>query len=483
MQPSDVVRSRGRPAVARSSVAAIAAVAVLALAPGRAAAHTELASSTPPAGAAVAGVDAIELRFSRAVEPVASRIRVSDTTGAVELGPAKGTDGNTALAVAVPPLGEGVYQVVWDVMAEDGARTGGHFSFTVAPAAPSGPTISGVPVPGTQDPAPATGPLARHAAQASSAPAASTVATDLRLHDDGHGAGAFTGSLARGVLDASVATLVGGLAFVAAVWPQGARVPRTRRLLWVAAILAALASFELTAVQHASAVGLGPFEALLPTNQWHALQFRFGGIAAARAVLLAASALLTARLTGRSGGAGSVAWYTAATVVALGLAETVVLLGHASTPGALATGARLFHVLGVSVWIGGLVMLLCVVVPRRRVDELLRVLPRFSALATAAVASLVVGGAVLAVDHVGTAGALPSTGYGRVLLAKVAVVAALLAAASHCRRHVRTCLEAADRPVADSVARPIALWVGTEVGLMVVVMGLTALLVSRVPPG
>jgi putative copper export protein len=176
-------------------------------------------------------------------------------------------------------------------------------------------------------------------------------------------------------------------------------------------------------------------------------------------------------------------WCATTTAVALGLVETLVLLGHSSTPGALATGARLLHVLGVSLWIGGLVMLLCVVVPRRRVDELLVVLPRFSALATGAVAVLTMGGVVLAIDLVGSASALPSTGYGRVLLAKVAVVGALLLAASLSRRHVRTCLQAPDRLATDTVVRPLAIWVGTEVGLMVAVLGLTALLVSRVPPG
>jgi copper transport protein len=177
-----------------------------------------------------------------------------------------------------------------------------------------------------------------------------------------------------------------------------------------------------------------------------------------------------------------VVWCVTATAIALGLAETLVLLGHESAPGILQTGARLLHVLGVSVWIGGLVMLVCVVFPRRRVDELVAVLPRFSALAASSVVVLTVGGLVLAVDLVGTTGALPSTGYGRMLLAKVAVVGVLLAAASVSRRQVQLTLTSPKRLATESVVRPLVLWVGTEVALMGLVIGLTAFLVSRVPP-
>jgi putative copper export protein len=287
--------------------------------------------------------------------------------------------------------------------------------------------------------------------------------------------------VARGVLDASLATLVGGLAFVLAVWPQGARLARTRQVLWAAAFLAAFASFELAAIQHAEATGLGLGQALSPRHQWQALQFRFGQVAAVRIVLLGLGAVLTARLA-RERTSRRVAW-CAVTGIALGLAETLVLLGHTSAPGVLATGARLLHVVAVSVWIGGLVMLLVVVLPRRRVEELVAVLPRFSALASASVGILLVGGVVLSVDLVGTAGALPSTGYGRMLLAKVAIVGVLLVAASASRQHVRAALSTPDRLAGASVARPLAVWVGTEVGLMAVVLALTALLVARVPPG
>jgi putative copper export protein/methionine-rich copper-binding protein CopC len=465
--------------MAASAPALGLALVLLTAAP--AAAHTELVSSTPAPGASVAEVRTIELRFSEGIEVAASHVWIEDTAGYLELSPPSPVEGvEHSLSVPVPPLGDGTYSVTWHVLAADGAPAQGTFSFTLAGSA-AAPAASVAP------PATLADPAADFPPDTSLAVPIDRDAVVRRLPElpgHGHAPGDLTTAAARTVLDASLATLVGGLAFVVAVWPQGARLVRTRQLLWIAALLAGFASFELAAFQHAAVSGLNTAEALSPWHQWDALQFRFGRIAAVRAVLLGAAAVLTARLA-RDGARAtrSITWLAATTVVVLGLAETLVLLGHTSGSGVVASGARLLHVLAVTTWIGGLVMLLCVVVPRRRVDELLTVLPRFSALATGAVVILTAGGVLLAVDLVGTAGALPSTGYGRVLLAKLAVVGVLLYAASRSRRHVRACLRGSDQLAAAAVVRPLAVWVGTEVGLVAVVLGLTALLVTRIPPG
>jgi putative copper export protein len=302
------------------------------------------------------------------------------------------------------------------------------------------------------------------------------------LHQD-HGSD-LPGGTARVLLDASLASLIGGLAFIVTVWPQGASFASTRLLLWAAALVAALTSLDLAVIQHASAEGLSLVSALGPSHLLQSLQFRFGRIAAARLVLLTLAAALTTRLS-RGGAltARSARWCAAATAVAIGLFETVVLLGHDGRSGALAEGARLVHTLGVSVWLGGLVMLFVVVLPRRSTEELLAVLPRFSALATAAVVSLLVGGVVLSIELVGAANALPTTSYGRVLVLKLVVVAVLLVAASRSRDVVRRRLvRASSRRVRLAAAGPIATWVGIELALMTVVLALTALLVSSTPP-
>jgi putative copper export protein len=281
------------------------------------------------------------------------------------------------------------------------------------------------------------------------------------------------------LLDASLATLVGGLAFVATVWPAGAASARTRRMLWAATLLAALTSFVLAVVQHATATGLNLGQALEPAHLRDTLHYRFGRVAAARVVLLGVSALLMTRLHSlRQRSASATAWWTVATAVAFGLFETVVLLGHNSEAGGVEGWARLVHTVGISVWLGGLLVLFVVVLPRRRRDELLTVLPRFSRLATVAVGSVVLAGIVLAVDLVGGVSALPSTTYGRVLLLKLVVVGGLLAVASRSRKRVRGVMATS----ADDLARPLATWVAIELGLMVAVFALTAVLVSQAPP-
>lgn len=463
----------------------VVGVGALLLVARPAAAHTELESSSPGDGTTVEQLDRIDLDFTEDIEVALSHVWLQDAAGIIELAPATAIDGRPdRISVPVPPVGDGRYTVTWHVVAADATPVQGTFTFTLAvPAAGAGvgpvvvdPSVT-VPPPDVSG-AIAVDELGRPLAE--SPPATTpTIATIPAIPEHGHGAGGATRTLARGLLDASLSTLIGGLAFVAAVWPQGARLARTRLVLWSAAILATLASFELAAFQHADATGLSTLAALSPWHQWDALQFRFGQVAAARIVLLLVAAVLTARLArGGERQARSIPWCAAAAGLALGLVETLVLLGHTSDPGPVATAARLAHVLGVSVWLGGLVMLCCVVLPRRRADELLAVLPRFSALATVSVGVLTVGGAVLAVDLVGAAGALPSTDYGRALLAKVALVALLLFVASLSRGWVRS-----DLSSSVSVARPLAIWIGTEVGLMAAVFGLTAVLVTQLPPG
>jgi putative copper export protein len=62
-----------------------------------------------------------------------------------------------------------------------------------------------------------------------------------------------------------------------------------------------------------------------------------------------------------------------------------------------------------------------------------------------------------------------------VLVLKLIVVAILLAAASRSRAHVRGRIGTAGSNV-------LATWVGIELGLIVLVFALTALLVSNAPP-
>jgi copper transport protein len=210
------------------------------------------------------------------------------------------------------------------------------------------------------------------------------------------------------------------------------------------------------------------------------------GIAlAARGLLwVLAAVVLSALLQGGGCTARSPGWRVGALAVSLGLLRTTGMTGHNSegtepTWGAL---ADLVHLLGASLWIGGLVMLAVAVLPRRDPDELALVVPRYSKLAGASVAAIAVAGLVLAWQVVGSYDALLHTSYGQLLLVKTGVLALVLFAAWRSRQWVRTRLELAVllRGEAATV-RPFGYSVAAETGLVLVVLAVTSLLVTADP--
>lgn len=471
--------------VVRGAVGGVVALSALVLLAGPAAAHTKLVESSPADGATVTSFERIDLRFTEPIELAGSHVWVTDVAGSMELAGLAAIGGSsTTLTVPVPPLGEGDYEITWHVLAADGDPVQGTFRVVVAapttPAAGTDPGVTATTLDPAADPKPdESGAIPLSAVKSLTPPPA--------VGDHGHGPGDLVRAIARGVLDGALAVLVGGLGFVALVWPRGAALLRTRQVLWGSSGVAAIASLELTAFQHAGATGISTFAALTPAQQLGALDFHFGRVGAVRVVLLVGVVALVAalvRVPRRS--APPVLWVAAAVGLALALSETMVLLGQSTSVLSADGLARLTHVVGISAWIGGLVMLLAVALPRRRSAELLAVLPRFSRFATAAIATLMLGGVLLAVEHLGSPGALTGTAYGRVLVAKLVVVGLVLVVAAGSRAHVRACLQADQvTPGAldgRAVARPLVLWAGIEVGLLAAVLAITAVLVVRVPP-
>ena len=75
----------------------------------------------------------VRMWFDGAIEPVFSTLRVQDASGKqVDSG-----DGHvdpsdpTLLEVSLPPLPAGTYRVIWSVVARDGHRTEGDYTFTI----------------------------------------------------------------------------------------------------------------------------------------------------------------------------------------------------------------------------------------------------------------------------------------------------------------------------------------------------------------
>ncbi|EPJ37326.1 putative Copper transport protein YcnJ [Streptomyces afghaniensis 772] len=173
-----------------------------------------------------------------------------------------------------------------------------------------------------------------------------------------------------------------------------------------------------------------------------------------------------------------------ALAVTFGLLRTTGMTGHSSegpepTWGAV---ADFVHLLGASLWIGGLAVLALAVLPRRRASELAVVVPGYSRLAAVSVTGIVGAGLVLAWQVVGSYDALLHTSYGQLLLLKTGVLGAVLLAAFASRQWVRTRLDLAVLLRGDAATvRPFGYSVAAETGLVLVVLAVTSLLVTADP--
>ena len=167
--------------------------------------------------------------------------------------------------------------------------------------------------------------------------------------------------------------------------------------------------------------------------------------------------------------------------------------GHAgvTSPRTLLIALDVVHVSAMSVWIGGLVVLLLVlpvathrIGPPERSRLLAAGLVRFSPIALGCVAALLITGTLQAIEHMDAFGQLVHTGYGRAVLIKVVLLLALIALGAINRRRVVPGLRAlaASAAAPGAAGRLLRRTLRAEVALLVVVLGVTGALVSYPPP-
>ncbi|MDT7581362.1 MAG: copper transport protein [Pseudonocardiales bacterium] len=225
----------------------------------------------------------------------------------------------------------------------------------------------------------------------------------------------------RALLYAGLVLLLGGLGFLLVLWPAGRSVARVRRVLWVGWGATVLAGLGGPLLQGPYAAGRSPAAVVDPGLLTGVLGTGYGIAGVVRLVLLAA---LVPVLRGLGGIGRRRAAITG--VLGLGVLVTTSVVGHAGSGdlALLALPADVLHLAAASAWIGGLV-LLAVVLLRRDPGEQLAVLPRWSRYAAASVGVLTVTGAFAGWREVREWGALFGTTYGRLLLIKIGLVAAM----------------------------------------------------------
>lgn len=269
---------------------------------------------------------------------------------------------------------------------------------------------------------------------------------------------------------------IGGTAFLAFLWPDGADTARGRRLIafgWLCGFLGTVASLGLDA---AWVAGRPASAAVDPAVLAPLFDTPFGRVWFARALLWLLALVVLADLTRRGGRAvRSLSWRVGAGAVALGIVRTNGMTGHVLDLPGWSQVVVFAHLLVVCLWIGGLLVLLLAVLPGRDRDVLAAVLPRYSRLAMVSVAVLTVMGALLAWRIVGSVTALLHTGYGQLLLLKLALFAGLLLFGFASKTWVDRRLRVA------ATTRGLAVSVTAEAVLAVVVLGVAAFLVTAGP--
>jgi putative copper export protein/methionine-rich copper-binding protein CopC len=175
-------------------------------------------------------------------------------------------------------------------------------------------------------------------------------------------------------------------------------------------------------------------------------------------------------------------------VLAAGYLTLLAFSGHARlAPGAPLSGPLLdvIHLLAGAAWLGGIVLLGLALHPGPGDDADVALLAgRFSPVALTAAATLAVTGVFATEAQVPTASDLSGTIYGRLLLAKLVLVAVLVAMSAHVGFRLRPALFRAGRGTPDAARLAARLTAGLrlEAPVAVGIIACVALMTSRASP-
>ncbi|MFE2041766.1 copper resistance CopC/CopD family protein [Streptomyces sp. NPDC059477] len=386
----------------------VAVTGALFLGAAPASAHAALTGSDPQQGAVVDQAPAqVSLTFSEPVSAPEGSLRVLDPKGArADTGVPDNTGGTTYVVKLHAGLPDGTYTVTYQVVSADSHPVAGAYTFSIG--APSATSAS---VEGQNNGGGVVG----------------------ALYDTG-----------RYVSYAGFILLAGGAAFVLVCWQRGSGVRAVQRLVvsgWVALTAATLWLLLLRGTYTTSGKVGDIFDLDLLGE---VLQTKTGAALVSRLLLLAAAALFIAVLFGAYDKREdaekrdlTLGLAVGGVVVAAGLAASWAMAEHASTgiQTGIAMPVDVLHLLAVAAWLGGLCTLL-VALYRAPAETPLdsAAVHRFSQVAFGSVVVLVVTGVYQSWRQLGSWAAFTDTGYGRLLLVKLGLVAVLVGIAWLSRR-------------------------------------------------
>lgn len=420
----------------RPRLPAVLALLALLLVPAAAHAHGVLRRSEPAAGARLTEVPRqLRLTFNEPLVPAFTRVTLRAASGdLVALAPLRIEGDTIVVADVTGALAPGAWTIAWQVAGADGHPVRGEVKFTIAAGAAGldqpGDSIGGEA--GALVPAPAQpGPPAAHHHPATTSETA-------------FGAESPAFVAVRSLLYFALLVVIGAVAFRQVVLRRGLADPAHRTLhdtaelraaaigVWAARATVVIALLRLLAQSYAMH-GADLLDATLLTTMVTQTLWGWGWVAQVVAALVAERAFHGAHRAGASGGATGGAW-SLATAAAVVLAVTPSLASHAAAAPRLVPLALLadsLHVLAAGAWMGGLLLVLLagvssiLVADRARLGPLGSLVRAFSPVALTAAAVLVITGVFAAWLHVGTVGGIVATTYGRVLLLKLGILAAV----------------------------------------------------------
>jgi copper transport protein len=489
------------------SAALLTALIAAAAVAGMAFAHAQLLSSKPKDGEALKqSPREFVLTFDEGIETDFVQLRVEDAAGqSADQGEPYHPQGREELvAIRLRSALEGTYVASYRVISEDGHPVEKSTEFTVRPPSPAGG--------GDQDEMPSGG--------------AGAAMPPSEEHLDSVGPVTDTAFAAvRGLGYLAIALAVGGAVFLAVVWvPALARhahggadwraasetfVGRVRRIVIGAVVLGLVATALAIVLEGATAAGVSFWRAfdsdvldsVADTGVVEAWMLRLVIWVVLGVLLLSALGARRAPVLRRAalGAEGAIVGpplsrpqgiLIAAAVIALAL--TAPMAGHTGdhSPEALLVCCDAAHVLCMSVWLGGLVLLLAavpvatrVLSPGQRTPLLAGVVGRFSRMALIAVAVLALTGVIQSLSLVASFGALIDTAYGRLVLAKIVLLGGLVALGAYNQRRslprLRRLAAGGEEPGrAGAMLHRAVAW---EVAFILVVLGVTSVLVATTP--
>jgi copper transport protein len=449
----------------RFLLALVASLAVVALAPGSALAHNSLDGSSPATGAVLdAPPTEIVWTFANDVPLETLTVTLTDQTGVrTELpGSVHGPSGPKEVVTPLPALSAGEVSVRWRLVGADGHPITDSISFTInaVPAAPATTAPAAAGTPATVTP-PTTIPQ-------------ETVAGG----DAGDGVWS-TPSAARWLIRALayVAIMIAAGTVLTQRLVAGRRNPASLGVWLGPSLVAVAVTAALQLLIIGSDISGQPLWSSIP-DAARALDTIAGMAFFVRIALAVASWALIVYAPPRTAELRT----NLLVILSVGLLATWSFAGHSRSMRWPVVGVPLdmVHHGAAAAWLGGLTIIGLLVLPRTKAELVPPLMRRFSAMASTAVALIVATGLVQAVRLVGNPADLFAAGHGRLLVAKLAVLAAMLAVADQNRRRVNVevrNLSAAVQPDVGGLRRMMVL----ELLTGLVIIGITAAMVVSAP--